>query len=187
VAGEITKLLAEARSGDPVAVSRLSILVYDELHRLAARFMAQERRDHTLQATALVHEAYMELVNQVDRTWQNRAHFFAMASQFMRRILVDHARSRNAAKRGGGQIKMQLDDVLPFSDDRCEELILIDEALTKLSAFDNRMGQVVELKFFVGLTEEEIGEALRISTRTVKRDWQVAKAWLRGELSAITE
>jgi RNA polymerase sigma factor (TIGR02999 family) len=185
MAGEITQLLAEIRNGDRGAESRLAPLVYDELHRIASRYMHQERPDHTLQSTILVHEAYLQLVKQEDRNWQNRSHFFAIAAQLMRRVLVDHARSRNAAKRGGRQVKLQLEDVLVFSDAKCEELIVIDQALTRLAELDARQSRIVELRFFTGLTEEEIGEVLGISSRTVKREWLVAKAWLHGELSSI--
>ncbi len=181
--GEITQLLGELNAGNAEAVTRLTELVYDELHRIASRAMNGERRDHTLQATVLVHEAYIQLVNREDQSWQNRAHFFAVAAQLMRRILIDHARARQAAKRGGRQVKVQLDDIAVFSDDHCDELIIIDEALVRLWERDERLCRVVELKFFGGLTEEEIAEVLSISPRTVKRDWKVAKAWLHGELS----
>jgi len=183
--GEITELLAEVRSGKREAESRLASLAYDELHRIAARYMRRERPDHTLQATILVDEAYLQLVKQEDRSWQNRSHFFAVAAQVMRRILIDHARSRNAAKRGRTHVKLRLDEVFVFSDDRCEELIALDQALTRLAAWDPRQSKIVELRFFTGLTEEEIGEVLGVSPRTVKREWRVARAWLHGELSNI--
>lgn len=183
--GEITQLLAEVREGNSGAESRLASLVYDQLHHIAARYMQRERRDHTLQATVLVHEAYLDLVNQADRTWQNRSHFFAVAAQLIRRILIDHARSRNAAKRGGPRGTLRLDDVLVFSEAKYDELIAIDEALTRLAGWDTRQSRIVELRFFAGLTEEEIAEVLGISVRTVKREWKVAKAWLHGELSSI--
>ena len=183
--GEITQLLAEVRSGNRDAESRLASVVYHELHRMASRYMHHERPDHSLQATILVHEAYLQLVNQEERNWQNRSHFFALAAQIMRRILIDHARSRHALKRGGAGVKVQLDDVVVFSDDKCEELIAVDEALTRLAARDARLGRVVELRFFAGLTEVEIGSVLGVSPRSVKRDWKVAKAWLHGELSSI--
>jgi RNA polymerase sigma-70 factor (ECF subfamily) len=184
MAGEITHLLAEVGSGNQAALSRLAALVYDELHQIAARSMGRERQDNTLQATVLVHEAYTRIVIQQERTWLNRAHFFAVSAQLMRRILIDHARARNTIKRGGGELTLRIDDVVAVSDDHCEELLIIDQALTRLSQWDDRLCRIVELKFFGGLTDEEIGEVLGISPRTVKRDWKVAKAWLRGELSA---
>jgi RNA polymerase sigma-70 factor (ECF subfamily) len=184
--GEITQLLSEVSKGNSEATSRLAELVYDQLHRTAAWFMNGERRDHSLQATILVHEAYLQLVNQEDQNWQNRAHFFAVAAGHMRRILIDHARARNAIKRGGRNIKVDIDEIVVIADDHCEELVIIDEALNRLSEFDERLCRIVELKFFGGLTEEEIAEVLRISPRTVKRDWKVARAWLRGELLAKT-
>src|SRR5271157_852623 len=173
--GEITQLLADIRAGDSGAESRLASLVYDELHRMAARYMNRERPGHTLQATILVHDAYLRLVNQEDQTWQNRSHFFSVAAQLMRRILIDHARSRDAEKRGGPREKLRLDDIPVAAEYRCEELIELDDALNRLSQWDPRLGKIVELRFFGGLTEEEIGEMLGISVRTVKRDWRVAK------------
>jgi RNA polymerase sigma-70 factor, ECF subfamily len=183
--GEITELLAEVRDGKTAAKSRLAVLVYDELHRIASCYMRRERPDHSLQATLLVDDAYLNLVNQEDRNWQNRSHFFAVAAQLMRRILIDHARNRNAAKRGGGRPEVQLDDALVIAEDKFEELLAVDQALTHLAEVDPRLAQIVEMRFFAGLTEDEIAEALGISLRTVKRDWQVAKAWLHGELSGI--
>jgi RNA polymerase sigma factor (TIGR02999 family) len=180
---EITRWLAEIHKGDVEAQSRLASVVYDELHRLAARYMFRERPNHSLQATALVDEAFVRLVDQDDRSWQNRTHFFAVAAQVMRRILVDYARNRRAEKRGGGQPMVPFDDAIVFSNDNCEEWIAVDQALDRLAERDPRLAKIVELRFFVGLTEEEIGEVLGISPRTVKRDWKVAKAWLHGELS----
>jgi RNA polymerase sigma-70 factor, ECF subfamily len=185
--GEITQLLAELRNrrsvtGDSTH-SRLATLVYDELHRMAENYMRQERPDHSLQATVLVDDAYLHLVNGSDRTWQNRSHFFAVAAQAMRRILINHARSRNAAKRGGGQGKVQLDDVVVISEDNYEQILAIDEALTRLSHFDPRSSQIVEMRFYAGLTDEEIAEVLGISPKTVRRDWKVATLWLRKEFS----
>jgi RNA polymerase sigma factor (TIGR02999 family) len=146
--------------------------------------MNRERPDHTLQTTILVDEAYLQLVNQEDRNWQSRSHFFAVAAQLMRRILIDHARSRNAAKRGGGpRVKVPLDDVVVLSNDKCEELILVDRALARLFDRDPRLGRIVELKFFAGMTDEEVGEVLGLSARQIKRDWSVARTWLHGELS----
>lgn len=184
MAGEITQLLADIRAGDNGAESRLVSLVYDELHRMAARYMNRERSGHTLQATVLVHEAYMRLVAQEDQNWQNRSHFFSMAAQLMRRILIDHARSRGAQKRGGTKVKLPLEDALVAGEYNCEELIEVDDALNRLSRRDPRLGQIVELRFFAGLTEEEIAEMLGISARTVKRDWKVARLWLHSQLSS---
>lgn len=183
--GEITELLAEVRDGKPAAQSRLAELVYDELHRIASCYMRRERPDHSLQATVLVDDAYLHLVNQEERSWENRSHFFAVAAQIMRRILIDHARSRKAAKRGGGLAEIHLDDALVIAEDKFEELIAVDLALSRLAEWDARLARIVEMRFFAGLTEEEIAEALGISPRTVKRDWKVAKAWLHGELSGI--
>jgi len=181
--GEITQLLVKARNGDHEAESALVPLVYDELRRLARRYMRHERPDHTLQATALVHEAYLKLIEQREITWQNRAHFFGVAAQLMRRILVDHARARLAEKRGGSQQKIALDVALAFSPVQSEQFLALDEALDRLSQLDPRQGRIVELKFFGGLSDEEVAEMLAISTRTVKRDWSVARAWLFRELN----
>jgi len=181
--GEITQLLADVREGDIQAESRLAALVYDELHRIAAGCMQHERPGHTLQATVLVHDAYMHLVSLQDRNWESRAHFFAVAAQLMRRILIDHARSRNAAKRGGGLMVPLLDEAVVICETDWDRLLAVDEALNRLAGRDARMGRIVEMRFFAGLTEDEIAGVLRISPRTVKRDWIVAKAWLHGELS----
>ena len=185
--GEITELLAEIRDGNSASESRLAALVYDQLHGIAAHYMRFERPDHSLQATVLVDDAYLRLVNQEDRTWQNRTHFFAVAAQVMRRILIDHARNRNAGKRGGGRAIIQLDDAVVLTEDKCEELVAVDQALTHLAEWDPRLARIVEMKFFAGLTEDEVAEVLGISSRTVKRDWQVAKAWLHGELSSSND
>jgi len=185
MSAEITQLLAEVKGGNAEAQARLASLVYDELHRLAAGYMHRERPDHSLQATILVHEAFIRLVDQESRSWQNRSHFFATAAQIMRRILIDYALARRSAKRGGGQFKVPIDDAIIVSDDNCEEVIAVDQALIRLAERDPRLSRIVELKFFAGLTEDEIGEALGISPRTVKRDWKVAKAWLHGELFGV--
>jgi RNA polymerase sigma-70 factor (ECF subfamily) len=182
---EITRLLQEVRSGKSEAQSRLACLVYDDLHRLAARCMSGERADHSLQATVLVHEAFIRLVSQEEQSWQNRAHFFAAAAQVMRRILIDYARAHRSEKRGGGRAKVQLEDAFGVSDENYDDWILVDQALTRLAERDTRLARTVELRFFAGLTEDEIGEVLGVSPRTVKRDWRVAKAWLYGELSSI--
>jgi RNA polymerase sigma factor (TIGR02999 family) len=181
---EITQLLANARAGDQHAHSELADAVYGELHRIAARLMSRERADHTLQPTALVHEAYMALVGQQEKNWENRAHFFAVAAQCMRRILVDHARRVNAQRRGGGRRKIELDDGLAITDSDSAELLAIDEALERLMKTDPRMGRVVELRFFAGMTEEEIARVLNVNARTVKRDWSFARTWLHAELAS---
>jgi RNA polymerase sigma factor (TIGR02999 family) len=180
--GEITLLLAKLRHGDRDAESKLMPLVYQELRRLARRYMRAERADHTLQPTALVHEAYLSLVGDRDRTWQNRAHFFAMAAQQMRRILVDHARARRAGKRGGDRAKVELDEGAAYSPEKSEEMLALDQALDRLARRDPRQAQAVELRFFGGLSEDEVAEVQGISTRTVKRDWTLARAWLYKEI-----
>lgn len=157
-------------------------LVYEELRRTARRYLERERVDHTLQATALVHEAYLQLVGQKTATWENRAHFFGVAAQLMRRILVDHARSRGAEKRGGDQEKLSFNEALDFSDERTVDLVALDDALKDLASFDPLQSEIVEMRFFGGLTNEEIGEFLHISTSTIKREWCLARAWLRLEI-----
>jgi RNA polymerase sigma-70 factor, ECF subfamily len=181
---QITKLLAQVQEGDEGAQSRLASLVYDELHRIAAAYMCHEQPTQTLQATVLVHDAFLRLVNEADRTWQNRTHFYAVAAYHMRLMLVDHARGRKAAKRGGCMPKMQLDEVIVACDEDWEALYDIDKALHRLAEFDSRLAKVVELRFFAGMTEEEIGEVIDLSERQVKREWQVAKRWLAAELSS---
>jgi len=182
--GEITQLLLKAKKGDRQAESALIPLVYAELRRLARCYMRNERPDHTLQATALVHEAYLKLIEQTEITWQNRAHFFAVAAQLMRRILVDHARAKRAEKRGGSREKISLDGAVAFSPERPDEFLALNQALDRLSQLDPRQVRIVELKYVVGLTDEEAAEVLAVSPRTVKRDWAVAKAWLYRELSS---
>jgi RNA polymerase sigma factor (TIGR02999 family) len=185
LSNEITCLLHEACRGDGNAVNQLLPLVYDELRALAQRHMQGERPDHTLQATALVHEAYMRLIGQHDVDWRSRAQFFALAAQAMRRILVDHARRHTADKRGGGMQRVDLDgaDGGDLSQ-RSAYVIAVDEALSRFAAIDAQAGRVVELRFFGGLTVEETAEVLDVSPRTVKRDWRAAKAWLARELAA---
>jgi len=158
-------------------------LVYEELRRLAHRYMSRERPGHSLQTTAVVHEAYLRLIDQKHVQWQNRAHFFAIAAEMMRRILITHAQSHAYAKRGGGTVNVSLDEAAILSSERASELIALDEALTSLTAIDSRRSQVVELRFFGGLSNEEIAEVLKISPNTVTRDWNVAKAWLYREMS----
>jgi RNA polymerase sigma-70 factor (ECF subfamily) len=181
-ARQVTKLLLAVRRGDSSAEQRLYEAVYGELRRMAARYMRRERPDHTLQPTALIHEAYVGLIDQHGKDWQNRAHFFGVAANVMRRILVNHARTRSRAKRGGHEQKVPLEDGLAVATDRSDEVIALDDALTRLEQLDARQGKVVELRFFGGLTEEEAAEALGVSSRTVKRDWRLARAWLHAEL-----
>ena len=180
----LTQLLSAWSAGDAAALEQLMPMVYTELHRLAARHLAGERAGHTLQATALVNEAYLRLIDQKRVQWQNRAQFLGIAAQMMRRILVDYARARRYAKRGGGAPVVSLDDASALSAERASDLVALDDALTHLSELDARKGSVVELRFFGGLTVEETAEALQISPNTVLRDWRTAKAWLHRELSA---
>lgn len=180
---DVTEMLRDWRNGDKEALERLIPAVYDELRRQAARYLRKERPGHTLQTTALVHEAYLRLVNQNNIAWQNRAHFYAIAARLMRQILVDHARKRQAAKRGGADIKQPLEDVSPMAPDKGVDLVALDEALTRLAAIDPRQSRIVELRYFSELSVEETAEVLGVSTRTVKRDWNVAKAWLRQQIS----
>jgi RNA polymerase sigma factor (TIGR02999 family) len=180
--GEITRILSELRDGHRDAEERLIPLVYAELKRIAAAHLRRERRDHTLQATALVHEAYLRLIGQtID--WQSRAHFFATAARMMRRILVDHARAQRALKREGALLRVDWNETLNYAEQRSGELVALDDALLRLASFDPRQSRIVELRFFGGMTEEEIGEVLGVSSRTVKRDWTIAKSWLYGELA----
>lgn len=181
--GDITVLLAKLRAGDRSAESLLLPLVYDELRRVARHYMRAERRDHTLEPTALVHETYMRLAGQRDVEWHNRAHFFAVAAQLMRHILVDYARAHKAEKRGGSQPKMELGEGLALTEERATEVLAVDEALNRLAECDPRQARVVELRFFGGLNEEEAAEVLGVSTRTVKRDWSMARAWLFKEIN----
>jgi len=176
-------MLIDWSGGNREASERLMPLVYEELRRLARQYLQRERPDHTLQATGLVHEAYLHLVDQTATTWQNRAHFLGVAAQVMRRILVDYARAHRAEKRGGGWDKLAFDEALAPSAERSINLIALDDALKDLLAFDPRQSQIVEMRFFGGLTNEEIGEVLNVSPTTVKRDWRIAKAWLRREIT----
>jgi len=179
---DVTSLLNELAAGDQEAAAKLVPLVYEELHRLAVRRLRHERPDHTLQATALVHEAYVKLAAQKDIKWQNRAQFFGVASQVMRRILVDYARGQQRVRRGGKQQKMSLDDVVLVSPDRTEEVLTVHESLSRLEKLDARQARIVELRYFGGLTVEEIAEVVGISTKTVMRELNVAKAWLYGDM-----
>jgi RNA polymerase sigma-70 factor (ECF subfamily) len=179
---EVTILLAEVAKGNREAASKLVPLVYKEMRRLAGRYMRRERTNHTLQATALVHEAYLKLVEQRSVNWRSRAHFFGVAAQVMRHILIDHARGRLRAKRGGAKEAVALDEAFVFSEEKSAELLAVDEAMQGLAKLDPRQSKVVEMRFFGGLTVEETAEALGISPITVKRDWSLARAWLYGEL-----
>ncbi len=179
---DVTILLAQLTNGNKDAASRFIPLVYAELKRLAGSYMRRERADHTLQATALVHEAYLKLVEQRSVDWQSRAHFFGIAAQVMRRLLVDHARGHLREKRGGGQDVVPLDEALVFVPEKSLELAKLDDSLKRLTKIDPRQGQIVELRFFGGLTVEETAEFLGISPKTVKRDWSMAKAWLHGDM-----
>jgi RNA polymerase sigma factor (TIGR02999 family) len=174
----VTELLNDWSKGDKRALDRLVPLVYDELRRIARRHLSREEPSHTLQSTALVHEAYMRLVDQNRVQWQNRAHFFGVAGQLIRRILVDHARRRHASKRGGAQPSLLLDESVAAASDNNVDLLALDDALNDLSALDVQQARVVELRFFAGLTIAESAEALGISPTTVQRDWTVARAWL---------
>ncbi len=178
----ITQLLVASRRGDSDALNKLLPMVYDELRRLADRYLKREREDHTLQATALVHEAYLRLVDQ-NVPWQNRAHFFGIAAEMMRRILIDHARGLQAAKRGSGGIKLALDEVIDLSDERAADLIALDDALKALAEIDPQKSRIVELRFFAGLSIEETAKVLDIGTATVIRQWRMAKAWLYHEVT----
>jgi RNA polymerase sigma factor (TIGR02999 family) len=179
---QITRLLIDWRNGDQAALEQLIPLVHDELRRVARRHMAHERAGHTLQATALVNEAYVRLIDIKQVNWQDRAHFFAMSSRLMRRVLVDFARSKGYQKRGGDAQKVSLDEALIVTQEPGQDLVALDDALTALAAFDARKAQVVEMRFFGGLSVEETAEALKVSVDTVMRDWKLAKAWLLREL-----
>ena len=178
---QVTELLAQWSKGDGEARERLLPVVYNELRNLARKCLGGQRQDQTLQSTALVHEAYLRLVNVNEVQWEDRTHFFAVAAQMMRRILVDHARARHAAKRGGGQLTLILDDATTLSRQRSVDLIALDDALTALAALDARQSQIVELRFFAGLSIEDAARVLMISPATVKREWATARAWLRRE------
>ena len=180
---EVTKLLLAWRQGDETAFDRLIPLVYRELHHLAKRYMRRERAGHTLQTTALVNEAYLHLVDWGNVQWQNRAHFFAVAARVMRQILVDYARGRSSGKRGGQEIHVALDEAAEVPQARSVDLIALDDALQSLARIDLRKSRVVEMRFFAGLTIEEIAEVFKVSSRTVSRDWELAQAWLYREMS----
>ncbi|MBS1792126.1 MAG: sigma-70 family RNA polymerase sigma factor [Acidobacteria bacterium] len=180
---EITQLLLAWSEGDETAQEKLVPLVYEELRRLAKRYMARERGDHTLQTTALVNEAYLRLIKTKDMRWQSRAHFFAVSANVMRRILVDLARERGNLKRGGGARQVSLDEAMIVAPERGADLLALDEAMDRLAALNARQSRVVELRYFGGLSEEEVAEVLKVSLRTVQSDWRLARTWLYRELS----
>src|SRR5690242_19718624 len=180
---EVTRLLRDWSSGDAAALNQLAPLVYDELHRIAANFLRGERPGHTLQATALVHEAYIRLIEQDQPEWHSRAHFTAVAAHYMRQILVDHARKRNAAKRGSGDIVVSLDEVVPYAADRSESLLALDDALNELAAAAPDKCRIIEMHFFGGMTHEEIATVLSVHVNTVARQLRVAQAWLQSRMA----
>jgi RNA polymerase sigma factor (TIGR02999 family) len=180
---EVTQILHDWSGGDARAPERLMPFVYDELRRLARAFLAREHGGHTLQPTALVNEAYLRLIDQTRVDWQNRAHFYGIASRMMRRVLIDHARAHATDKRGGGAIRLSLEDVQLPAEQRAASLVALDEALGRLAEMDERKCRVVEMRFFGGMSDEEIAEALGVTTRTVLRDWKKARLWLYRELS----
>lgn len=184
---DLTALLSGASSGDQDALSALFAIVYDELRQVAAAALRRERPEHTLQPTALVHETFLRLADDAAIWWENRSHFLAIASKVMRRILVEHARGRNAQKRGSGEVKRSLDEIdVPMPSVPIDlDLVMLDEALARLAQLDARQARIVELRFFGGLTVEETAAVIGSSPRTVKRDWQVARAWLRREMSRL--
>ena len=182
---EITRLLLAWGDGDESALAALTPLVYQELRRRAHRYMSGERAGHTLQTTALVNEAYLRLIDLRNVRWQNRAHFFAVSAELMRRILVDFARSRGYQKRGGGVRHVELDEAAVVAKDRGAEMVVLDEALKALAGLDARQARVVELRYFGGLADAEIAEVLKVSVGTVRRDWTLARAWLNLELSRL--
>jgi RNA polymerase sigma-70 factor (ECF subfamily) len=183
---QVTQLLSDWRTGDRSALERLIPLVQPELQRLAHRYMSRERTGHTLQTTALLNDAYLELSDKTHPQWQNRAHFFAVAAQLMRRIMVDHARQRQALKRGGDAMKVTLDDSLISGESRSAELLALDEALEQLAIVDQRKAEVVEMRYFGGLTMEEIADVMKVHVNTVTRDWRAARAWLFAALNGET-
>jgi RNA polymerase sigma factor (TIGR02999 family) len=181
---DVTQLLVSWSEGDPNALEALTPLVYDELRRLAGHYLRRERPDHTLQSTALVHEAYLRMVDQRRVRWQNRAHFFGVAAQIIRRILVDHARSHKAEKRGADAVNLSLDEAMAVPEERQVDLVALDDSLSSLASLDPQQGRIVELRFFGGLSIEETAEVLDVSPATVKRDWALAKAWLYRDMTS---
>jgi len=182
-APDVTQLLANWSQGDQSALEQLMPLVYGELHRLASAYLRRERPNHTLQSTALVHEAFLRMVNQQDVQWRNRAHFYGIAAQMIRRILVDYARSQHAEKRGSGAVKLELDEALAVAQESGLDLLSLSDALDRLAELDERQSRIVELRFFTGLSIEETAEVLQLSPASVKREWSSARAWLFRELS----
>ena len=183
--GQVTVLLKAMKGGDSSAADRLFPLVYQELHRLAETYMHRERKDHTLQPTALINEAYLRLARE-DIDWQNREHFIGVAANVMRRVLVDHARARNAAMRGGGLVRVELEDNVAVSEERSDEVLLLDDALTRLEALNPRQARVVELRYFGGLSVEQVASILGVAPRSVKRDWALARIWLFKEIQGTS-
>ncbi|MBS1828833.1 MAG: sigma-70 family RNA polymerase sigma factor [Acidobacteria bacterium] len=181
---DVTSLLNRLWDGDHSVEPELMPFIYEELHRIARVFLGRERAGHTLQPTALIHEAFLRMTKTSTKVWHGRNHFFAAAANVMRRVLTDYARQRKAVKRGGANVRIDWDEGLPLSDDTEETILLLDEALERLAKFAPRQARVVELRFFAGFSMEDIALHLGVATRTVKRDWKVAKAWLFGELSA---
>jgi len=181
---QVTRLLTDWSKGDQAALDQLIPLIYQELHKIANGYLSRERPGHTIQPTALIHEAYLRMAAQQMPEWKNRKHFFGVAAQLMRQILVEHARAHAAAKRGSGEQHLQLDEALAYSTERASELVALDDALTALAAFDPRKTRMVELRFFGGLTLEETADVLGVSVPTVTREMRVAQAWLHREMSA---
>ncbi len=182
MAENVTKLLEDAKSGNRNALDELLPLVYDELRRVASRQLSKERKNHTLQATALVHEAYLRLIGQHSVEWGNRLHFFSLAAEMMRRILVNHAIAKNSEKRGSGDVTIAIDDIEISPNKKDVDLVSLDDVLKKLATYDQQQAKIVELKFFGGLTNEEIAEVLGVSDSTIKREWRSAKAWLLSQM-----
>jgi RNA polymerase sigma-70 factor, ECF subfamily len=180
---DITQLLLAWRNGDKAALDALVPVVHAELRRIARHYMRGQREGHTLQTTALVNEAYLRLIDSSRVNWQNRAHFFAISAQLMRRVLVDFARAKNSQKRGGDRVQITLDENIETPLEKQTDLVALDEALDNLAKLNGRQSQIVEMRYFGGLSEEEIAETLQISTRTVRRDWNVARAWLYREIA----
>ncbi len=184
--GHLTQLLHQVQQGDKQVLDEVFPLVYDELHRLASSQLRMERGNHTLQPTALVNEAYLRLISQHNVDWRNRAHFFSIAAEMMRRILVNYAMQRNAVKRGNGEIRLSLDEAVDFARKQDVDLVLLDESLRRLAALDPQKAKIVELRFFGGLSVEEVAEVTGLSDSTVKRQWRAAKAWLHTQISGLT-
>jgi RNA polymerase sigma factor (TIGR02999 family) len=182
----VTSLLSQWAAGDAAALEALIPLIYEDLHRIAARHLRQERPGHTLQSTALINEVWLRLIDQQNISWQNRAHFFGVSAEIMRRILVDHARRKQAGKRGGGVATIALDENVDWSDERDVSLVALDDALVALALQDPQQSKVVELRFFAGLSVEETAEVLGVSPTTIKREWRMARAWLLREMAKAT-